>query len=141
MAKKKTKIDEANAMFNEFMKNYEQETKTKHEKARDTIAALCDDLFMNLVHTVELEYSGEGDSGEIDRVVFHDVNGKHMTYKMPKEKETELRNACFEFLPRGFEINEGGYGTVHITIPERKIEVVHSGRIIEIHHENFEYTF
>jgi hypothetical protein len=140
MAKKKAD-PAAEKLMTDFMKQYEKEQKTKYEIAQKNISELADELFMNLVYSVEAEYNGEGDSGDITYVGFYDVNGENIDYKLSPEKREKLADACFAFLPGGFEINDGGYGTVKIKLADRSIVVEHNARIVEIASDKHTYSF
>jgi hypothetical protein len=142
MAKKPTKADKlaADKLITEFMKSYEEERVKRCDSAKEIIAGLCEELFLNLVDSIEVGYNGEGDSGDISYVVYFDVAGLAAKYVSPKNEE-KLRNACFSLLPGGFENNDGGFGTIKIDIRKRVITVEHSTRIVQTEDDTYAYAF
>jgi hypothetical protein len=90
-------------------------------------------LLQRGVANVEAAYSGYGDSGAIDGVQFRDAAGQHVDRTViPVDLHASLDNCLYEFLPAGFEINDGGQGTLTLD--------VQTGRITLKHQENYTDT-
>jgi hypothetical protein len=74
-------------------------------------------------------YSGYGDSGDL-----HDLKCVG-----PEDKPVEIDDALratlvsflYEFLPDGYEINEGGQGDITLNLQTMRIELEHQENIIE----------
>ncbi|MEI8228526.1 MAG: DUF6878 family protein [Planctomycetota bacterium] len=72
----------------------------------------------------------DGDSGAIDGTQFRDPAGQRVDRAtIPTPVVEQLENAIYEFLPSGFEINDGGQGTLTLDVP--------TGRITLAHQENY----
>jgi hypothetical protein len=74
-------------------------------------------------------YSGYGDSGDL-----HDLNCVGPGGN-PVAIDDTLRKECvdflYEFLPDGYEINEGGQGDITLNLQTMRIELEHQENIIE----------
>lgn len=91
------------------------------------------------VDRVLAEYSGYGDSGAIDSITC--IDGSGTTVPMPEPVcEEGLRDSLYDFLPAGFEINEGGQGTLVLLVSESKVVLSHEENVTEVrsHAEEFE---
>jgi hypothetical protein len=119
----------------------DKETEDQSERYQKKLQIICDELFLNLVATVEAHYDGEGDSGDIYNLEFFDVDKKRSKYELPKLMHDTLLNACFHYLPSGFEINAGGFGVLTIDVRQKNIKIEHSGRVVDTYDETYKYTF
>lgn len=78
------------------------------------------------VANVEVAYSGCGDSGAIDGTQFRDAAGQRVDRaSLPPDVIEELENCVYEFLPAGFEINDGSQGTLLIDVQTAKVTLQH----------------
>jgi len=84
------------------------------------------------VKTIRVEYSGGGDSGDIDDVNYHDLDEKHvdikMTSKMDKFEEA-LKEFCYTRLQDtdgDWINNEGGNGNFEFKVPSGDYQIHHS---------------
>jgi hypothetical protein len=93
------------------------------------------------VASVEAAYSGYGDSGAIDGMQFRDAAGQrvHRTV-IPAELHTSLDNCLYEFLPAGFEINDGGQGTLTLDVQTATITLTHQENYTETRDSTREFT-
>ena len=99
---------------------------TSQDKLRNEIIPA---LMASGVANVEAAYSGYGDSGAIDGVQYRDKTGIRVEReKIPAALTEKLENVLYEFLPAGFEINDGGQGTLTLD--------VQTGRLTLRHEEN-----
>jgi hypothetical protein len=101
------------------------------EKINAKLKIVCDELFAQMIAYVEAEYDGEGDSGDIHTLTFKDAHKNEISYDPPDVLRGVLYDACFEYLPAGFEIDYGGYGTLHIDVRQKEIKLEHVERVIE----------
>ena len=113
--------------LNEILQHYMASMERQVEEARRTLAV---DVFPALlaygVANIEVAYSGYGDSGAIDGVQYRDKAGLRVDRNtIPGTLTEKLETAVYSFLPAGFEINDGGQGTVLIDLVARKITLQH----------------
>ncbi|MFM7289996.1 MAG: DUF6878 family protein [Planctomycetia bacterium] len=78
------------------------------------------------VAKVEAEYSGYGDSGCINHIAYLDQHGQPLNMDMVRSaSDPEIENVLYEFLPDGFEINEGSQGDVTIDVQAGTVKLEH----------------
>ena len=78
------------------------------------------------VTNIQAAYSGYGDSGAIDGLQYRDKSGLRVERdKIPSALKEQLENVLYEFLPAGFEINEGSQGTLTLDISASRITLTH----------------
>ena len=76
------------------------------------------------VANVEVAYSGCSDSGAIDGTQLRDAAGQRIDRaSLPPDVIEELENCVYEFLPAGFEINDGSQGTLTIDTQTAKVTI------------------
>jgi hypothetical protein len=84
------------------------------------------------VANIETTYSGYGDSGAIDGIQYRDEAGVRVDRgSLPTPVVEQLENAIYEFLPSGFEINDGGQGTLTIDVRTAKVTIQHQENYTE----------
>jgi ABC-type uncharacterized transport system permease subunit len=89
-------------------------------------------LIEKRVANIEAAYSGYGDSGCIDGVQYRDEAGVRVDRaSLPAPVIEQLENVLYEFLPSGFEINDGGQGTLTINTQTAKVTVQHTENYTE----------
>jgi hypothetical protein len=120
-----------NAEFQQILAHYQQSVTAQLQTAKNTLrAAILPALLESGVANVEAAYSGYGDSGAIDGVQYRDKAGVRVEReKIPAPLKEQLENVLYEFLPAGFEINDGGQGTLTLD--------VQAGRLTLQHQENY----
>jgi hypothetical protein len=107
-------------------------------KASDKLRRLCDGLAASTgIKKIVYTYSGEGDSGAMEDVTFYPTP----RVEIPEAIKSELENCAWEFVPSGFENNEGGSGVLTVDIVEHKMYLEHSERIIETNDTEEEFEF
>ena len=81
------------------------------------------------ITSVNIEYSGSGDSGEIEELSFSVANGHSLdNISLPDGLEDEIGDLALDLLTTkhpGWEINDGSRGTVLINITTGEIELQH----------------
>ncbi len=80
------------------------------------------------VQTVEFEYSGSGDSGDTMSLILMDKTGAVIEdYCNEKDQDIirGLEDRLYDFVPCGYENNEGGYGTVTLDVVKMFIKNDH----------------
>ena len=132
-------------MSNDFMKDYEEKRQESLKNARAELKKFCELLTPFKVDFVELEYDGCGDSGAIERVNF--ISGvTQYKGRLPRNKfssawskekidfKEALEETCYQFLPDGWEINEGSFGKLVIDVTKKSIRVEHNERYEDTHY-------
>jgi hypothetical protein len=114
--------------------SYRQGEHNRLEHAKDALRGnVVPQLKAIGVANVEAAYSGYGDSGAIDGVQYRDAAGERVERELvPGTLSEELENVLYEFLPAGFEINDGGQGTLTLDVS--------TGRLTLEHQENYTET-
>ncbi len=89
-------------------------------------------LVQHRVANIEAAYSGYGDSGAIDGIQYRDEAGVRLDRgSLPTPVVEQLENVLYEFLPAGFEINDGGQGTLTIDTQTAKVTIQHQENYTE----------
>ncbi len=101
-----------------------------------TLAALCDQLAKSGITTVRLQYDGYADSGTIDLVTAF-VNDQEIG--LDDQLKDQLRDAGYELLPGGWEIDCGSFGELVIDVPNRKLTREHNQRVEDSEYEEESY--
>lgn len=116
-----------NADLNEILRTYMANFEQQIEQARHTLAVeVLPALLACGVANIEVAYSGYGDSGAIDGVQYRDAAGLRVVRdNIPAGVREKLETCAYAFLPSGFEINDGGQGSLTIDLPSRKITIRH----------------
>ena len=97
-------------------------------------------LMQHRVANIEAAYSGYGDSGAIDGIQFRDAAGQRVDRTtLPAEILEQLETCIYEFLPAGFEINDGGQGTVLIDTQTAKVTIRHQENYTETRDSSREF--
>ena len=110
-------------MIAEMQRAEERERRETTDRLRDQILP----QFRRLgVANIEVAYSGYGDSGAIDGVQYRGPTGIRVDRApIPIQLIEDLESCAYEFLPAGFEINDGGQGTLTIDVQASKVTLTH----------------
>lgn len=121
----------------DMMRVAESERRQTNDRLRDQILP----RFRSLgVTNIEISYSGYGDDGSIDGVQYRDIAGIRVDRATIPEKLIEdLESCAYEFLPAGFEINDGGQGTLTIDVQLAKLTIQHQENYTESHDSTREF--
>ena len=114
---------------NDFYTQHLAAQKRAAEQRVETRAALLTGLRALGVTSVEVQYEGYGDSGNVEDVVVTPVS-----ITLTDELRRRVEDFGWDFayaLSPGFENNEGGYGELTWSLESDKIDVSHSNRYIE----------
>jgi hypothetical protein len=138
VAKKPAKKKAATKAFKAIMDTFLARRDADKAEAADKLRRLCDGLAASTgIKKITYEYSGEGDSGAMDNVTFYPTP----SVEIPETLKTALENCAWQFIPSGFENNEGGSGLLTIDITTHKMHLEHSERIIETNDTEEEFEF
>ncbi len=118
------------------------------------IAKARDEAYKNFLSTVsrkldqsvariEVDYSGAGDSGNIDAVHFISKKGKEieMDDKEVREAVEEFAYAQLEEHYGGWEINDGSQGKMIIDVTNGKASFEHEWNVMETQEDNKEVPY
>ena len=124
-------------MIAEMQRAEESERRETTDRLRDQILP----QFRRLgVANIEVSYSGYGDDGSIDGIQYRDPTGIRVDRATIPEKLIEdLESCAYEFLPAGFEINDGGQGTLTIDVGAAKVTIQHQENYTESHDSTREF--
>ena len=102
------------------------------EQRVETRAALLSELRAIGVTSIEVQYEGYGDSGNVE-----DVTVQPVGIALPDELCTKVGDFAWSVAYHqhpGFENNEGGYGTLPWNIAADSITLDHADRYVECSH-------
>lgn len=104
--------------------------RSEAERQRDNSRKLREEILPQFaalkVANIEVSYSGYGDSGAIDGCQYRDSDGSRVDRALiPTSLVESLESCVYEFLPAGFEINDGGQGTLTIDVQMAKVTLQH----------------
>ena len=116
-------------LLERFALSSQNRLQTSQDKLRNEIIPA---LMASGVANVEAAYSGYGDSGAIDGVQYRDKSGVRVEReKIPAVLTEKLENVLYEFLPAGFEINDGGQGTLTLDVQAGTVKLEHEENYTE----------
>ena len=119
--------------------------RAEEQERRETTDRLRNEIlpqFRTLgVANIEVSYSGYGDSGAIDGVQYRDIAGIRVDRApIPTQLVEDLESCVYEFLPPGFEINDGGQGSLTIDVPNAKVTIQHQENYTDSRESTREFT-
>ena len=110
-------------MITEMQRAEERERRETNNRLRNEILPQFRELG---VANIEVAYSGYGDSGAIDGVQYRGPTGIRVDRApIPTQLVEDLERCAYSFLPPGFEINDGGQGTLTIDVQLAKVTLTH----------------
>ena len=117
----------------QLLAHFHQNEQARLETAKNRLRTEILPAFrQHRVANIEAAYSGYGDSGAIDGIQFRDAAGQRVDRaSLPKDVIEQLENCVYEFLPSGFEINDGGQGTLTINTQTGKVTIQHQENYTE----------
>jgi hypothetical protein len=119
--------------FQQIIAHFHQTEQARLEEAKSRLRTqIIPRLAQHGVANIEAAYSGYGDSGAIDGLQFRDVAGQRVDRaSVPQDVIEQLETCVYEFLPAGFEIDDGGQGTVLIDTQTAKVTIQHQANVTE----------
>lgn len=119
--------------FTAFLAKLHAEANARRKASDDNLKAnILPALAKAGVAKVVAEYSGYSDSGGIDCISYLDSDDKRVTLTGDAACVTGLEDALYEYLPAGFEINDGGQGTLTVIVTESKVVLDHGQNVTEV---------
>jgi hypothetical protein len=134
--------DDSADEFQQILAHFHDQEQARLECAK---AKLRDDILpafiQHRVANIEAAYSGYGDSGCIDGTQYRDAAGVRIDRAaIPGHMIERLENLLYEFLPAGFENNDGGQGTLTIDTRTAKVTIQHQENVTETRDSSREFT-
>ena len=128
--------------INEMLRTYLASVEEQMQLAKNTLrTAILPALLTSGVANVEAAYSGYGDSGAIDGVQYRDKSGVRVDREaIPTALKEQLESVLYEFLPAGFEINDGGQGTLTIDVQLATVTLQHQENYTDSRDSTREFT-
>ena len=95
------------------------------------------------INKIEITFSGSGDSGDIDDIIYYDINGKYYYSSqmiddsyINDQEYSLLQNDCYDFIDDAIEgadwyNNEGGFGNITLDLDSMTADVEYSQRTVE----------
>jgi hypothetical protein len=137
---------------NDFIAQYEHYKEQLRQVNLTNKTTVFDALEAAKVTSVEVEFDGVGDSGQIDSVtVYQDTTilelpSTPVTFQQAMYGSSEISEAsqllreaiealCYDYLEQehgGWENNDGAYGTFNFSVPKRTIELEFNGRFTDV---------
>ena len=145
---------------------YHAKSNERRLKSKEALKDTCAILFEAGITRVEIRYDGYGDSGGIEQVSFFkdkkllkstevdslglpSTTTQQSTYDKEKEeyqyKDVEctiaakIEECAYEFLPCGWEINEGSFGDLIINTEKAKATLKHNTRVESTEYSEMRY--
>jgi hypothetical protein len=133
--------EDASEVFQQIIAHYHQSEQVRLEQVMAKLRTeILPALVQHRVANVEAAYSGYGDSGAIDAVQYRDAAGQRVKREtIPVALSEDLENVLYEFLPAGFEINDGGQGTLTINTQKAKVTIEHQENYTESRNSTREF--
>ena len=145
---------------------YQEEADEKKRNNRESLKEVCATLFNAGITLVEVHYDGYGDSGQIEYLLLFKGDKQlkdeevaslglptstiqEYNYKSTGDKDRYITKECtlvdkiedcaYDFLPGGWEINEGSFGDLKINTETAKATLEHNHRIQETEYMEEEF--
>jgi hypothetical protein len=128
--------------FQQIMTHFHQIEQARMEDAKKRLRTqIIPRLMQHRVATIEAAYSGYGDSGAIDGMQYRDEAGVRVDRTtLPTPVIEQLENVLYKFLPTGFEINDGGQGTLTLDVRTAKVTLAHQENYTDTRDSTREFT-
>jgi hypothetical protein len=139
----KTKNHEAvDANFEKLLAEIAERHHTRLETAKNELKTDIIPALKKLgIAVVQASYSGYGDSGCVDTIDYLDVNNKPIDITpLDPSLGPKIERLFREFLPDGFENNEGGQGDITLAVQKGVVTIEHQENHTETHNSTQEYT-
>jgi hypothetical protein len=134
--------DDPSSEFQQVLAHYHQSVAAQLQTAKNTLRThILPSLLAAGVANVEAAYSGYGDSGAIDGVQYRDRAGVRVEReKIPAGLKEQLESVLYEFLPAGFESNDGSQGTLTLDVQTGRLTLQHQENYTETRDSTREFT-
>jgi len=145
--------------MNDFLEHYAQHLKAVAKANALNKPIVFDALAAAGLTLVEVEFDGEGDSGQIEGVSAYtgdaiaELPESSLTLQQAAQNKTDLRTTtvilrdaietlCYDYLAQthgGWENNDGAYGTFKFDVKERSIRLDFNERFTDSTHHSHDF--
>jgi hypothetical protein len=128
-----TQVEELLVEFRKKMNDWsswERNRDDAQDIARKIFALIRPEMFLAGIHAIHATYNGEGDSGAIDIMWVSDVNRNSVSWPKTIILADQMREILWAFIPEGFEIDDGGNGSIQIELATQTFCHEHNTRNI-----------
>ena len=119
---------------NDFVNFVEKQNQRLRDSVADRQPGILKGLREAGVASLEGYYDGLGDSGQTEMVILKDASGKEILIQdIDEDLAGEIKDFIWDVgysLQPGFEIDDGGHGTVRWNVVSDRIDVDHYDRFI-----------
>ena len=128
--------------FQQILDHFHQSEQARLDEAKIRLRTdVLPALVQHRVANIEAAYSGYGDSGAIDGIQYRDKAGSRVDRtSLPTPVIEQLENVLYEFLPAGFEINDGGQGSLTLDVQTATVTLKHQEKYTETRDSTREFT-
>lgn len=133
-------MNDLNIQIADMMRRLNEQRQAQEDNAKKELAPHLDALIKKGVRYVAVDYSGYGDSGGIDSVSYLDEHSKPVDVGSD-EANRHIEDYVYTLLPAGFEINDGGQGTVTLDLVKRGYTMEHGQNYTETTSSTMEGEF
>jgi hypothetical protein len=125
-----------------LLAHFHQTEQARMEDAKKRLRTeILPTLLKHHVANIEAAYSGYGDSGAIDGIQYRDEAGVRVDRAtLPTPVIEQLENVLYEFLPAGFEINDGSQGTLTVDVTAGTVTIEHGENYTDTRDSTQEFT-
>jgi len=134
-------MNDLNIQLADFMRRINEQRQQQENKAKSDLEKHVPDMLAKGIRTVIVGYSGYGDSGGIDYLEYRGDDNNKVEFKDDADAEKAVSDYAYSLLPQGFEINEGGQGTVTLNIANRTYLMEHGENVSSVNEATFEGGF
>jgi hypothetical protein len=126
----------------QFMAQYRQQEVARLDTAKARLKTEIIPLLKEWgVSKVHAEYSGYGDSGCINGITYLDAHDQPLNIALVQPVSAPaIEDVLYEFLPAGFEINDGSQGTLTIDVSAGAVTLEHGENYTETRNSTQEFT-
>jgi hypothetical protein len=134
--------EQPDAEFHHLLAEFHAQEQARVDRAKNQLRdVILPRLKQWGVSKVEAQYSGYGDSGSIDGVSYLDAAGEPVSMNLVRSaSDPDIESVVYEFLPAGFEINDGGQGTLTIDVQAGTVTLSHAENEVISHESRREFT-
>ncbi len=134
--------EQPDAEFHHLLAEFHAQEQARVDRAKNQLRdVILPRLKQWGVSKVEAQYSGYGDSGSIDGISYLDAAGEPVNMNLVRSaSDPDIESVVYEFLPAGFEINDGSQGTLTIDVKAGAVTVNHGQNEVISHESRREFT-
>ena len=134
--------EQPDAEFHHLLAEFHAQEQARVDRAKNQLRdVILPRLKQWGVAKVAAEYSGYGDSGSIDGISYLDAAGEPVNMNVVRPaSDHDISSVVYEFLPAGFEINDGGQGTLTIDVQAGTVNLNHAENEVISHESRREFA-